>query len=487
MFYRFVSGRGNIMAHTFESIQKLIKEQDIFSIDLKFIDMNGDLRKVTISRSEFNPGLMSEGIGFDGSSVTGFRKVAAGDLVLIPDLDTLSEEPFSEEKIFSFMCNIKEADTREQFPDDPRYIARKASDFMKQSGIADEAGFAPEYEFYLFSEVAFDIKSNHSFFNVDTEEGYWNNEFDYENSYLSIDQNKGYHRALPADRYFEVRQSITRCMAKLGIDFRYHHHEVGGPSQHEIEVPLTPVFRAAENAVMIKYIIKNIAREHNLYASFMPKPLSNDPGSGLHCHIQLRKGGKNLFYEKGKYGNLSKEALYFIGGVLHHGCALAALTNPSVNSFKRLVPGFEAPTNLFFSVGNRSAAIRIPKYATSEDDVRMEFRTPDATCNPYFALAATLMAGLDGIRNKISPTEQGYGPFDMNIHELPQRELKKIRSIPESFRDSLTALEKDHAFLLEGNVFTRNFVEAWIATKHKEIDAFRHSIDPLEYQLYFDC
>lgn len=475
------------MAHTFESIQKLIKEQDIFSIDLKFIDMNGEIRKVTISRSEFNKGLMSEGIGFDGSSVTGFRKVSAGDLVLIPDLSTLSEEQFSDDKLLSFMCNIKEADTREQFADDPRFIARKASEFMKKSGIADEAGFAPEYEFYLFSEVAFDTQPNYSFFEIETEEGYWNNEFDFETEYLALDRNKGYHRALPADRYFEVRQAITRCMAKMGIDFKYHHHEVGGASQHEIEVPLTPVFTAAENAVMIKYIIKNIARRHDLYATFMPKPLAGDPGSGLHCHMQLRKGGRNLFFKKGAYGNMSQEGLQFIGGILHHGCALAALTNPSVNSFKRLVPGFEAPTNLFFSVGNRSAAIRIPKYATSEDDVRMEFRTPDATCNPYFALSATLMAGLDGIRKKMNPGEMGFGPFDMNIHELSQRELKKIKSIPATFEDSLRSLEKDHEFLLEGGVFTKNFIDAWIGTKRKDIEAFRHSIDPLEYKLYFDC
>jgi len=475
------------MAHTFESIQKLIKEKEVFSIDLKFIDLNGDIRKVTISRSEFNEGIMSEGIGFDGSSVTGFRKVSAGDLVLIPDLSTLSEEPFSDERLFSFMCNIKEADSREQFPDDPRFMAQKATEYMKKTGMADEAGFAPEYEFYLFSEVAFDCQPNYSFFEVETEEGYWNNEFDFETEYLAIDKNRGYHRALPADRFFEVRQAITRCMAKMGIDFRYHHHEVGGPSQHEIEVPLTPVFTAAENAVMIKYIIKNVARRHDLYASFMPKPLPGDPGSGLHCHIRLKKGGKNLFYQKGQYGNLSQDALHFIGGVLHHGCALAALTNPSVNSFKRLVPGFEAPTNLFFSVGNRSAAIRIPKYATSEDDVRMEFRTPDATCNPYFALPATLMAGLDGMKRKLAPTELGYGPFDMNIHELSQRELKKIKSIPANFEDSLRALEKDHEFLLEGGVFTKNFVEAWVATKRKEIEAFRHSVDPLEYKLYFDC
>lgn len=475
------------MTHTFESIRKLVEKQDIFSIDLKFIDLNGEIRKVTISRSEFNKGLMSEGIGFDGSSVTGFRKVSAGDLVLIPDLSTLVEEPFSDEKLLSFMCNIKEADTREQFADDPRFIARKASEFMKKSGIADEAGFAPEYEFYLFSEVAFDTQPNYSFFEIETEEGYWNSEFDFETDYLSIDRNKGYHRALPVDRFFEVRQSITRCMAKMGIDFKYHHHEVGGASQHEIEVPLTPVFTAAENAVMIKYIIKNIARRHDLYATFMPKPLAGDPGSGLHCHMQLRKGGKNLFYKKGAYGNMSREALQFIGGILHHGCALAALTNPSVNSFKRLVPGFEAPTNLFFSVGNRSAAIRIPKYATAEDDVRMEFRTPDATCNPYFALSATLMAGIDGIRKKMNPGEMGFGPFDMNIHELPEKEVKKIKSIPPTFEDSLRALEKDHEFLLEGGVFTKNFIDAWIGTKRKSIEAFRHSIDPLEYKLYFDC
>lgn len=470
-----------------KNIKEKIKKEGIISVDLKFVDLNGELRKVTLSSAEFNENTVKEGIGFDGSSVTGFRKVSAGDLVLIPNLDSFYYEPFSKTKVASFLCDIKEADTRIQFKDDPKYVAEKAASFLKKTGIADTALFAPEYEFYLFSDVNFSVSDNYAHYFVDSEEGYWNTESIGESDYLPIDKDKGYHRALPLDRYFEVRESIVAHMKLLGMEFKYHHHEVGAPSQHEIEVPLTEMFKAAEDCVLIKYIVKNVAAENGLFATFMPKPLPNDSGSGLHCHIQLRKNNKNIFYSKTGYGNLSKEALYFIGGILYHCPALCAFTNPSVNSFKRLVPGFEAPTNLFFSIGNRSAAIRIPKYSISEGQLRFEFRTPDATCNPFFAFPAVIMAGIDGIRKKIDPTENGFGPFDMNIFDLPEKELKKIKSIPKNFEEALIALEKDFGFLLEGEVFSENLIDAWITTKSKEISAFRKSIDPLEYKFYFNC
>ncbi len=471
---------------TVVELRKKLEEENVLSLDLKFIDLNGEIRKVTISKDEVNEDLMKEGIGFDGSSVTGFRKISSGDLVLIPDLETIHKDPFTESTVYSVMCNIKEADSREQFEDDPRFIAKKVIEFLKESNIADEAYFAPEYEFYLFSKVSYDTKSHYSFYHIDSEEGYWNNDFSQENLYLSIPQNKGYHRALPSDRYFEVRQEIIDVMDKMGIKYKYHHHEVGVPSQHEIEVPLTPLFKSIENTVWIKYIVKNIARRHGLFATFMPKPLANDAGSGLHCHMQLKQNDKNIFYGK-EYAVLSLEALYFIGGILHHGSSLAAFTNPSVNSYKRLVPGFEAPTNLFFSLGNRSAAIRIPKYATSPEDARFEFRTPDATCNPYFAFPAIVMAGIDGIKNKLDPRDLGYGPFDLNIHELKEEEIEKIKSVPVNLQGSLQALEEDHQYLLQNNVFTSNFIDSWIRTKKKELENFKTSIDPVEYKLYFDC
>lgn len=471
----------------FKNLKEKIKKEDIVSVDLKFIDLNGELRKVTISSEEFNENIIKYGIGFDGSSVTGFRKVSAGDLVLIPNLDSFYYEPFSKTKVGSFLCDIKEADTRAQFEDDPRFVARKVVEYLKKTGIADTALFAPEYEFYLFSDVNFSVSDNYSYFFVDSEEGYWNNESIGESGYLPIEKDKGYHRSLPLDRYFEVRESIIAYMKLLGIEFKYHHHEVGGPSQHEIEVPLTEIFRASENCVLIKYIVKNVAAENGLFATFMPKPLPNDPGSGLHCHIQLRKKGKNIFYNKSGYSNVSKEALYFIGGILHHCPALCAFTNPSVNSFKRLIPGFEAPTKLFFSVGNRSAAIRIPQYSNSEEQLRFEFRTPDASCNPFFAFPAILMAGLDGVKKEIDPTKNGFGPFDKNIFDLSEKDIKKIKSIPQSFDEALTALEKDCDFLFEGDVFSQNLVDSWILTKRKEIKIFRKTIDPLEYKLYFNC
>ncbi len=470
-----------------KEFKERFKNEEVSSVDLKFIDLSGELRKVTISIEEFSQELFEDGIGFDGSSVTGFRKVSAGDLVLIPDLSTFYYEPFSEKKVASFLCEIREADSREQFPDDPRFIAKKASNFLKNFEIPCEALFAPEFEFYLFEDVSFGIGDNFSFFNVETEEGYWNNETKKEGKFLPIEKGKGYHRALPLDRYFSIREEIIKYMKDIKIGFKYHHHEVGGPSQHEIEVPLKELFKAAEDAVLIKYIVKNVAKKYNLFATFMPKPLPQESGSGLHCHIQLKNEKKNLFYSKGSYGNLSDLALHFIGGILHHGQALCAFTNPSINSFKRLVPGFEAPTNLFFSVGNRSAAIRIPKYANKEKSLRIEFRTPDGTANPYLAFSAIVMAGIDGIKNKINPTKMGYGPFDMNIFDMPEKERKKIKSIPESFERCLDALEKDYKFLLNGNVFTENLVDAWINTKRKEIEIARRSVDPIEYKLYFNC
>ncbi len=469
------------------NIKEKIEKEGIISIDLKFVDLNGELRKATVSSAQFNEEIMKSGIGFDGSSVTGFRKVSAGDLVLIPNLDSFYYEPFSKTKVASFICDIKEADTRAQFKDDPKYVAEKAVKYLKNTRIADTVLFAPEYEFYLFSDVNFSLGENYAHFFVDSEEGYWNTEATRERGYLPIEKDKGYHRALPLDRYFEVRESIISYMKLMGIEFKYHHHEVGGPSQHEIEVPLTEMFKAAQDCVFIKYIVKNVAAKNGLFATFMPKPLPNDAGSGLHCHIQLKKNGENIFYGKGGYGNLSQIGLNFIGGILHHCPALSAFTNPSVNSFKRLVPGFEAPTNLFFSIGNRSAAIRIPKYSISEEELRFEFRTPDATCNPFFAFPAILMAGIDGVKKEIDPAKNGFGPFDMNIFDLSEKELKKIKSIPHNFEEALKALEKDNEFLFEGGVFSESLIDAWITTKSKEIKAFRKSIDPLEYKLYFDC
>lgn len=468
-----------------KEISTLLKKENILSIDLKFVDMNGEFRKVTISRDEFTEDLFRYGIGFDGSSVTGFRKVKAGDLVLIPELETLHFDPVTDTKVLSFICSINEADSRRQFEDDPRYICKKAFRYLSETKIADDAFFAPEYEFYIFNNVSFDVSKNHSYFFVNSEEAYWNTDFG-NNGYLPIPHQKGYHKALPSDRYFYIREKIIRTMHTMGIKFKYHHHEVASPSQHEIEVPPTSLIKAADNTVWIKYIIKNICKQENMLATFMPKPLPEDSGTGMHIHILLKKGGKNIFFGN-RYASLSQIAIYFIGGVLHHGRALAAFTNPSINSYKRLIPGFEAPTTLVFSLGNRSAAIRIPKYANTEKSARFEFRTPDATANPYLSFSAILMAGIDGIKNKIDPIKLGYGPFDNNLYELSDIELKKIKSIPQNFEEALASLQMDYEFLLSGGVFTKNFIDAWVNTKYKEAEQFRYSIDPLEYKIYFDC
>lgn len=473
------------MKNDINKIRKIIQKNEIYSIDLKFVDLNGEFRKVTISRDEFTNELLRYGIGFDGSSITGFRKVKAGDLVLIPELDTMHFDPINGNNIISFICSINEADSRSQFQDDPRYICKKACNFLESSKIADEALFAPEHEFYIFNKVSFDISSHYSYFFVTTDEGYWNTGFGSER-FLPISKQKGYHKALPHDRYFYVREKIVKTMNQMGIRFKYHHHEVSSASQHEIEVPPTPLLTAADNTVWIKYLIKNISKSEGLLASFMPKPLPEESGTGMHVHILLKKNRKNIFYGN-KYASLSIDALYFIGGVLHHGRALTAFTNPSVNSYKRLVPGFEAPTTLVFSLGNRSAAIRVPKYANTERSARFEFRIPDATANPYLAFSAILMAGIDGIINRIDPSKLGYGPFDKNLYELTDAEIKKINTIPHNLEEALSSLQMDYEFLLRGNVFTKNFIDAWINTKYKEAKQFRNSIDPLEYKVYFDC
>jgi len=472
------------MFQTFEQAQHFINEQGIQVIDLKFCDLWGRWHHITVPASQFEPKLMEEGIGFDGSSV-GLKSVKAGDMVMVPDLAAAFVDPFWESPTLSFICRTLEADTHEVFTNDPRNIAIRAEEYMKSTGFADESRWGPEFEFYIFDSVSYENGINRSGYTIESCEADWNSHCGGHGHYIPL--HGGYHAIPPKDQLYQVRTRIMQNLEKMGVSVKYHHHEVGGPGQCEIETPMMGLLQAGDATMIIKYVTKLTAHENKQTATFMPKPLFGEAGSGMHFHQHLFKGGKNAFYDAAGYGCLSSEALYYIGGLLTHGAALLALTNPSTNSYRRLVPGFEAPVNAFFSLGNRSAAVRIPKYATQPDTARMEFRPPDATGNVYLMLAAQLLAGLDGIRKKINPTEAGFGPIDENIFAWSDDKRARIKPLPSSLNEALRALEADHAFLTAGDVFSIEMIEQWVDCKrHSEYYAVRNRPHPYEMSLYFD-
>lgn len=466
-----------------QSAQKFVNDKNIRAIDLKFIDLWGRWHHVTISNDEFSPNLMITGIGFDGSSV-GFKSVKSGDMVLIPDMSTGFLDPFWNEATLSFICTVAEADSKQTYNQDPRQILIRSEEYLKTSGIADTSMWGPEFEFYIFSSVNYKNTTNCSRYSVNSPEAFWNAE---KNSLgYFIPKHGGYHMIPPGDHFFNLRSEIVKELSQSGVPVKYHHHEVGGPGQCEIETPIMPAKQAADASMLIKYIVKNVANRNNLSATFLPKPLFGEAGSGMHFHQQLFKNELNVFFAKDGEYLLSQVARFYIGGLLEHAPAVLAFTNPSTNSYRRLIPGFEAPVNCFYSKGNRSAAIRVPKYATQANEVRFEFRPPDATCNPYLAMAAMLMAGIDGIRRKIDPTAAGYGPIDDDIFSWTDQQRKSIKSLPSSLGEAMTALENDHAFLLEGNVFDKQTLETWILQKRKEELEVTSRPHPYEVQLYYD-
>ncbi|MBD3168746.1 MAG: type I glutamate--ammonia ligase [candidate division Zixibacteria bacterium] len=476
---------------TFQSQDDAIKyviDREISTVDLKFPDLFGRMHHVTITAAEFNDQLFESGIPFDGSSVPGFKSVEAGDMALIPDIRTANIDPFWDEPTISLLCDIVDPGTGKGFSRDPRYVARKAVEYMKSTGIADTSLWGPEFEFYIFDSILYENDVNTAGYIIDSEEAEWNTYKEGPDSLgHKIQPGGGYHAAPPLDHHYNLRNEMVLAIAKSGIPIRYHHHEAGGPGQSEIEVLLGDLCSQADNAMWIKYIIKMVARKNGKTATFMPKPLYNEAGSGMHFHQMLFKGGKPLFFEKGNYADLSKLALNYIGGMLKHGRALLAFTNPSTNSYKRLIPGFEAPVNLFFSLANRSAAIRIPKDAVLPETKRIEFRPSDATCNMYLAMAAQLMAGLDGIANEIDPTAEGYGPFDENIFAWSEEKREQLQALPFSLQDALECLKTDNEFLLKGGVFTADLIDKWIDYKlHQEYFNVRNRPHPMEMQLYFD-
>lgn len=471
---------------TLEQVKQLIQDEEIQAIDLKYCDLAGRWYHITFPARRLDY-VLEHGVSFDGSSIPGMKAVESGDMITMPDLETAMIDPFTEVPTLRMICSICDADTRIGVKKDPRSVATRAYAHLKSTGIADEALFIPELEFYLFDEAKFSngkYESGYYFSSSENKDCLPESYEDYDS--VAQQDRKGYHMDSPFDRYYEVRQEIVDLLEENGINVRYHHHEVGLASQQEIETELLAFPKICDDVMVMKDFTRMVSYQNGLVATFMPKPIYNEPGSGMHFHILFRKDGKNVFYHKGGYADLSQEALYFIGGVLKHGCSLTAFTNPSTNSFKRLLPGFEAPVKLFFGLANRSAAIRIPKYATTEENKRFEFRTGDATCNPYLAMSAIIMAGLDGIKNKINPKEDNYGPFDDNVFSWSESEKAKLHSIPASLEEALDALKEDHAYLLEGNVFNEELIESWIKEKMKEVRKVEDRPHPYEMNLYFN-
>ncbi len=472
----------------YERMKQICDEHQARMIDLKFVDLFGRWHHLTMPTQRLNEDIITNGEAFDGSSTPGFKSVEGGDMALIPDVDTAELDPFWDEPTISVICNICEADTKKRYNRDPRGTALRAEEFLKETGIAETSVWGPEFEYYIFDSVNVKEDVNTSFYMIDSFEADWNSQMEGKNLGHKISMHGGYHAIPPLDAMHNLRAEMALALEDMGIPVRYHHHEVGGPGQSEIEVIMDSLTRMGDKAMRAKYIIKNIARKHQKTVTFMPKPLFNEAGSGMHFHQQLfDKNGKNVFYDEKGYAGLSQTALHYIAGLLYHGRALLAFTNPSTNSYKRLVPGFEAPTNLFFGLANRSAAIRIPKYAISESEKRFEFRPPDGTCNMYFSMAAQLMAGLDGIRRKLDPTELGMGPFDDDVTKMPKETLEKIKPVPTSLVEACDALAEDHEFLLEGGVFSKDIIDTWIDYKiNKEHFAVRNRPHPYEIKLYFD-
>jgi glutamine synthetase len=469
-----------------EDLMSFCEMHKIRSVDIKYSDLVGNWYHITfpLARLEW---VFENGVPFDGSSIPGMRSVESGDMLLVPDPDTAIVDPFTAGPTLRMLAFICDAETRVGVAKDPRSLAQRAQKHLEATGIADQSLWIPEFEFYLFNEVEIHngkFSAGYRFSSVENKDDL---PFGYQDrNGTAVANRKGYHIDVPFDKYADIRQEMVERIEATGCPVRYHHHEVGLSGQQEIETELVDFRLVVDRMMYIKDIIHNTALQHGLSATFMPKPLYDEPGNGMHFHIQLRKAGRNLFFQQGNYADLSDLALCFIGGILTHGRSLAAFTNPSTNSYKRLLPGFEAPVKLFFGLANRSAAIRIPRYATSEHAKRIEFRTSDGTCNYYFAMSALIMAGLDGIRRQIRATpESGLGPFDDNVDHWSEEQKARLLSIPASLEEALAALRNDHEYLLAGGVFNSELIESWIQEKSKEVVAVRNRPHPFEMNLYY--
>jgi glutamine synthetase len=480
-------------AVTGEDIQRagrLVKEKNIQIVDLKFNDLPGLWQHFSIPVSELTEiddpltSIWEEGIGFDGSSIRGFQKIQESDMILLPDPKTAVLDPVCEVPTLSILCDIYDPITKKPYTRDPRYVGKKAEEFLRTTGFADQSFYGPEPEFFIFNDIRFDQTENCGYYFIDSDEGEWNSGRDERpNLGYKPRYKEGYFPVPPHDSIQDLRSRIILKMIETGIKVEVHHHEVATAGQCEIDIKFDSLVAMADNCLMYKYIVKNMARKNNMTATFMPKPLFGDNGSGMHTHMSLWNGGENVFYDAKGYAGVSRIAKYAIGGLLKHAPALLAFCAPTTNSYKRLVPGYEAPVNLVYSARKLSAAVRIPMYSENPKTMRIEFRPPDGTCNPYLAFSAMLMAALDGVIRKIDPGE----PMDVNLFDLSEEERKKIPNVPGSLDAAIAALESDHEFLLRGGVFTRDVIDVWIEYKTEaEIDPIRLRPHPYEFHLYFD-
>ncbi|MEV5303314.1 type I glutamate--ammonia ligase [Amycolatopsis methanolica] len=473
------------MSTTPDDIQRLIADEDVQFVDVRFCDLPGVMQHFTVPAKAFDADAFDEGLAFDGSSVRGFQSIHESDMLLLPDPETARIDPFRKEKTLSINFFVHDPFTREAYSRDPRNIARKAEQYIAESGVADTVFFGPEAEFYVFDSVRFDSRENGSFHEIDSVEGWWNTGRHEEggNRGYKTRFKGGYFPVPPVDHFADLRDEISQKLINSGFTLERAHHEVGTAGQAEINYKFNTLLHAADDLQLFKYIVKNTAWNAGKTATFMPKPLFGDNGSGMHCHQSLWKDGQPLFYDESGYAGLSDMARHYIGGILAHAPSLLAFTNPTVNSYHRLVPGFEAPVSLVYSQRNRSACVRIPITGSNAKAKRIEFRCPDSSGNPYLAFAAMMMAGLDGIKNKIEPPE----PIDKDLYELPPEEAKDVKQVPATLDEVLNNLEADHDFLTEGGVFTPDVIETWISLKREtEIDPLRLRPHPYEFALYYD-
>lgn len=475
------------MAKTLKEIQKIIEENGIEMVDFKLTDIDGRWRHLSIPAKRLTESTMEHGIGFDGSNY-GYAPVENSDMVFIPVLESAVIDSYAEVPTLSMIGDVRVIDLPKNRPFDqyPRNVAKRALEYMEETGVADRMVIGPEYEFYLFDEVRYNTDYYNMFTSIFTSQAaYAAGSAENNNGYQVMPHN-GYHNSLPTDIRNDIRSRMCMAMNDWGIDVKYHHPEVGGSGQMEIEVELGDMLKLADDTMSAKYVIKNEAASEGITATFMPKPLAAEAGSGMHVHMLLFKNGKPVFYDKKGYAQLSETAHYFMGGLLTHARSLCAITNPTTNSYKRLVPGFEAPVTIGYAMSNRSAVIRIPAYAKTPDTKRFELRNPDSTCNPYYAYAAILMAGLDGVKNKIDPHKMGWGPFDCNLYSLPEEEKAKLTGLPATLEEAIAALRADHDYLTAGGVFPERLIEQLIEREQKASSAISRIPHPMEFAMYYD-
>src|SRR5579859_286164 len=474
-----------------EEVLQFAREHGAKMVDFKFVDLPGTWQHFSVPLRELEIETFVEGKAFDGSSLRGFQSIHESDMLIIPDPDSAIMDPFTAAPTLSLVCNVAHpgpGGNKKRYSRDPRYVAQKAEAYLRSSGIAETSYFGPEAEFFIFDNVRYNSTTNIQYAEIDSDEALWNSSRNGGTPNLGHRNRpkEGYFPVAPNDTLQDLRTEMVLLLEELGVLVEAQHHEVGAPGQSEIDIRFNTLLKTADNLMLFKYIVKNTARRHGKTVTFMPKPAFGDNGSGMHVHQSLWKGEKPLFFDGEGYAGLSQLARYYIGGLLTHAPALLGIVASTTNSYKRLVPGYEAPVNLVFSKGNRSAAVRIP-LTDCPSAKRIEFRPPDPTANPYLAFSALLMAGLDGIRRGIEPSEHGYGPVDRDLYHMSKEELREIRSVPGSLNEALDALEDDHAFLLEGGVFTTDLLEHFVELKRAQSDEVRLRPTPLEFALYYDA